>query len=152
MVGDFFFLLFNYRKSWNKFGRISSKLLFLLSKKKKLWSYSICQFQAQEKEGEAGFVRVLCDNGSWLSLLRPAPSESAKNASVYFEGIMHFILWRVISIPYLIFGFVQLKFSVTRSKSAVFARFMDSRDKIFLYIWFYLGISLQWKGRCQPSL
>lgn len=150
MVGDFF-LLFNYRKSWNKFGRISSKLLFLLSKKK-LWSYSICQFQAQEKEGEAGFVRVLCDNGSWLSLLRPAPSESAKNASVYFEGIMHFILWRVISIPYLIFGFVQLKFSVTRSKSAVFARFMDSRDKIFLYIWFYLGISLQWKGRCQPSL
>lgn len=151
MVGDFFFLLFNYRKSWNKFGRISSKLLFLLSKKK-LWSYSICQFQAQEKEGEAGFVRVLCDNGSWLSLLRPAPSESAKNASVYFEGIMHFILWRVISIPYLIFGFVQLKFSVTRSKSAVFARFMDSRDKIFLYIWFYLGISLQWKGRCQPSL
>ncbi|XP_061197753.1 zinc finger protein ush-like isoform X1 [Saccostrea echinata] len=41
--------------------------------------------QAQEKEGEAGFVRVLCENGSWLSLLRPAPSESAKNASVYFE-------------------------------------------------------------------
>lgn len=41
--------------------------------------------QAQEKEGEAGFVRVLCDNGSWLSLLRPATSESAKNASVYFE-------------------------------------------------------------------
>lgn len=45
-----------------------------------------CLFQAQEENGETSFVRVEDPNATWLTMLRPAPSESVRNTSVFYKG------------------------------------------------------------------
>ena len=42
--------------------------------------------QAQEENGETSFVRVEDPNATWLTMLRPAPSDSVRNASVFYKG------------------------------------------------------------------
>lgn len=42
--------------------------------------------QAQEENGETSFVRVEDPNATWLTMLRPAPSESVRNTSVFYKG------------------------------------------------------------------
>lgn len=45
-----------------------------------------CYFQAQDEHGETSFIRVDDPSASWLTMLRPAPSESVRNASVLYKG------------------------------------------------------------------
>lgn len=46
-------------------------------------------FQAQEENGETSFVRVEDPNATWLTMLRPAPSESVRNTSVFYKGMLN---------------------------------------------------------------